>query len=101
MVDTLNLEFYADGINAAAARSNAELNEPRRKLPETPIIFVIVFPNRCSYDGDLLTLRLNFKYVGQISRRSIAVYRRRQSTTGSLPQLRIPLHYDSRRRDNK
>jgi len=31
------------GIDAAAARSNAELNEPRRKLPETPIIVVITY----------------------------------------------------------
>src|SRR6266850_4562014 len=29
------------GINSTAARSRAVLNEPRRKLPETPIIVVI------------------------------------------------------------
>src|SRR5437762_6344291 len=43
----------------------------------------------------------NLMCVARISRKSIAAYRRRQSTTGSLPRLRIPLHYDSGRRDNK
>jgi hypothetical protein len=27
-----------DGISSAAARSNAELNEPRRRLPDIPTI---------------------------------------------------------------
>jgi hypothetical protein len=29
------------GIDAAAARNRAALNEPLRKLPEKPVIFVI------------------------------------------------------------
>jgi hypothetical protein len=29
-----------EGIISAAARSSAELNEPRRRLPETPMIVV-------------------------------------------------------------